>query len=588
MPLKRRTQKMFDSVTERIKNQTQGGLKVNPETGIRYEEPLEEKHPGLTIGLMAAQPGTILEKVLAPSVYKGMVKSIGEGNLSEALMAGMTPVKANPYIIADLGGGYMLKPLMRGSPLEKQLSAQGTININNIKALVGKGSKVEQSIVDQVLSEQFAGQRTIDYNTFRKAVQDKLIKYKRTPSTNYEDYGMDALGVSVVNKTDQRLLDYQIDMIKRWLSEGKYSNGEVLSLDDKIRESNELKWLLFLKNNSAKPETFTFSSRGISGSNKHYDSNTLGHSRTYTTTDEPDVLHVMESQSDWAQQANKGIIKSYTPEEISDKLKDIEQRINLREAELWTMKDRAKQGLKPDGTPIQYDWERRDLADIIKRQEDAVNVQRTRYIKYDKIIHPEKYIQETYLQQNYPIRQMQENLKFAAEKGQTRMRYPTRETAAKIEGYSPIRTPPTEEEQFIQKTIEKIQLKLTSEIENIFSKLEKPKNLSAREEIDLFDSTTADVINNNPYMQRLYNTQEELRKKLIDIAKTKKLTYAPEHETVLKRYSDFPKQYGKLFKGSSVRNVTDPKGNTWYEVNVPENYLKMEWQYKQGGKLKRR
>ena len=27
----------------------------------------------------------------------------------------------------------------------------------------------------------------------------------------------------------------------------------------------------------------------------------LGHSRTYTTADEPDVLHVMESQSDWAQ-----------------------------------------------------------------------------------------------------------------------------------------------------------------------------------------------------------------------------------------------------------------------------------------------
>lgn len=93
MPLKRRTQKMFDSVTERIKNQTHGGLKVNPETGVRYEEPLEEKHPGLTIGVMAVQPGTILEKVLAPSVYKGMINSINEGNLSEALMAGMAPVK---------------------------------------------------------------------------------------------------------------------------------------------------------------------------------------------------------------------------------------------------------------------------------------------------------------------------------------------------------------------------------------------------------------------------------------------------------------------------------------------------------------
>lgn len=103
MPLKRRTQKMFDSVTERIKNQTQGGLKVNPETGVRYEEPLEEKHPGLTVGVMAAQPGTILEKILAPMVYKGMAQSISEGNLSEALMASVAPVKIKGTgLITDL------------------------------------------------------------------------------------------------------------------------------------------------------------------------------------------------------------------------------------------------------------------------------------------------------------------------------------------------------------------------------------------------------------------------------------------------------------------------------------------------------
>ena len=42
--------------------------------------------------------------------------------------------------------------------------------------------------------------------------------------------------------------------------------------------------------------TYTFSSDKIPvGSSKHYDSNTLGHSRTYTTREEPNVLHVMES-----------------------------------------------------------------------------------------------------------------------------------------------------------------------------------------------------------------------------------------------------------------------------------------------------
>ena len=38
----------------------------------------------------------------------------------------------------------------------------------------------------------------------------------------------------------------------------------------------------------------------------------------------------------------------------------------------------------------------------------------------------------------YTLRQIQENLQYAASKGQTKMRYPTPETAAKIEGYPSI------------------------------------------------------------------------------------------------------------------------------------------------------
>jgi hypothetical protein len=47
--------------------------------------------------------------------------------------------------------------------------------------------------------------------------------------------------------------------------------------------------------------TFTFESPKIPvGNNKHYNITTLGHSRTYTVPEEPNVLHIMESQSDWA------------------------------------------------------------------------------------------------------------------------------------------------------------------------------------------------------------------------------------------------------------------------------------------------
>jgi hypothetical protein len=50
-----------------------------------------------------------------------------------------------------------------------------------------------------------------------------------------------------------------------------------------------------------KPVTFTFESPKIPmGNPKHYDKRTLGHTRTFTNPDEPDVINVLETQSDWA------------------------------------------------------------------------------------------------------------------------------------------------------------------------------------------------------------------------------------------------------------------------------------------------
>ena len=64
--------------------------------------------------------------------------------------------------------------------------------------------------------------------------------------------------------------------------------------------------------------------------------------------------------------------------------------------------------------------------------------------------------------------------------------------------------------------------------------------------------------------------------------------YMPEHQTILKKYADFPRMFGKLFKGQEVRTITDPKGNTWYEVDIPQNYLDgtAEMQFKKGGIMK--
>ena len=49
--------------------------------------------------------------------------------------------------------------------------------------------------------------------------------------------------------------------------------------------------------------------------------------------------------------------------------------------------------------------------------------------------------------------------------------------------------------------------------------------------------------------------------------------YPSEHKTILKKYSEQPKTIKKLF-GEEPRIVTDNKGNTWYEFDIPENFKK--------------
>ena len=430
-----------------------------------------------------------------------------------------TPKQELPhYGIEDLGGGYMLKSLMRGNSLEKQLSKQGTVNVNNVKALINKGSDIEKTIVDKVLSgDEFANKKSIDYNKFRKAVQDELIAYNRTPDTRFNDYGVERLGLSE-SKDLSHLHDIEnFAQSDRFEVVGTDTIGQARLWQDKTT-GDILNWdgiasryLSEHNNDNIGKHTFTFSSSRIpNGSAKHYDANTLGHSRTYTTAKEPDVLHVMESQSDWAQ---SGIAK-----EIKG---DLAQSNDLIETYQWRIDQLEKEtstGIDQWGFPISEDamTDKRRILDDVKSWLE-------KELERNKELASTNSAQAKYLSDNYTTKQIQENLKYAAEQGQTKMRYPTRETAAKIEGY------PVSEERLLD-----------------------------------YDRGTIEY--------------DAVRKELYEHPE-----YSPEHELILKKYTNFPKQYKKLFKDADVRTVTDSKGNTWYEVDVPTNYLDQEWQYSRVG-----
>ena len=59
--------------------------------------------------------------------------------------------------------------------------------------------------------------------------------------------------------------------------------------------------------------------------------------------------------------------------------------------------------------------------------------------------------------------------------------------------------------------------------------------------------------------------------------------YPEQYQTILRKYSEFPKNFKKIYKNQEVREVTDNKGNTWYEVDVPKDIRKRERAYSIAG-----
>lgn len=439
-----------------------------------------------------------------------------QGTLSTGGLGELSGIRLNKTPIQQSLPGFQIKSLMQGSPLEKQLSKNGTLSLKQLQAYIGRNdvSAIDKELLNRVL-QNHTGETHINYNILRKEVQEMIPKYNRVPQTSYQTYGVDKLGYNT-----------------RTINEKNLSGA---SLDDSLQYN-----------------TFTFESPYINGNDDHFDYGTLGHSRTFTKTNEPNILYVMESQSDWAQW--------HTP---------FKPRFRYNRAENGNTNVMFDQNGKfyyvPEGTGMPY---KQFMDTSLPNDQFPFGLAQTQY-KQLATANVEKLV--PYMQKSYLQRQLQENLRYAAENGQTKMRYPTPETAAKIEGYV---------KKYNQEYYDlKNQIKLLEEndfrpfSENPFG-LPDEINLNTGEEI------------------RYTSTERQLKLKELEdrlqqlISSGKHQSYPSHHQTILKKYADFPKQFQKLFgKQAEVRIVEDSKGNTWYEVDVPQSYLDgtAEMLFKKGG-----
>lgn len=385
--------------------------------------------------------------------------------------------------------GFQLKGLMRGSQLESQLSKAGTISTNAVKALANKSNEMQGKILNKVLDNQFPAQRAVDYDKFRKAVQQELIQYQTKPATKFADYGIDRLGFSSKMNPDNVIFNP---------ATGQFESKAV------------------------KLNTFTFESPRIPlGNAKHYNKNTIGHTRTFSNPDEPGILNILETQSDWAQNPMRGYEKA--SKAASHHLQQLRKMLSQQ---------------KELGLPTQ-------------EVESRIPIQ----TQYKEV--PAYHIR--YLQENYLPRQLQENMLYASRNGYTRMRYPTRDTAIKVEGYEP--------KLLFNGNVSKETeaLKLQERIQQIEFQMQQA----------------------NPLMQRSLSRELNTLKQQYNTLRQESTgqVYSPQEETILKKYDSFPKMFGKLFKDQKPQIVKDTKGNSWFEFAVPKNMQQIELQYKRGGTI---
>lgn len=465
--------------------------------------------------------------------------------------------------------GLHVKSTMAGSPFEKQLSKTGELNVSNIQAHINRAdvSQQDKFILQKVLNERFAGKPKVDYNEFRKAVQEKLVPLRRNVDIDgdYSNYGVKFLGYESTKESSLKSSIKTIEDDAKYYSklspyfksyEKVIENGETFykvpsrfsDTPVKISENKIAQYLkseiqdgeeFFLKTYPKKeyyeklltevPSTSVIKysneekfGKGIMGNENHYELPVLAHARTMTTKEEPNIMHFLEQQSDYWQ-------KMKNPEIGDSVLQKIEDELSAAKKEL----DHFQKGNNFTTTGDYLgEYGKKLFGKKVKLLEEEL-----RLAKGD-MANPE---QKAFLGKTHQERLLQENMQYAAEQGIEKVRYPTRETAGKIQQY-PIQSEaltPDEVERF-NKNIESVKNKLLET-----SPIEDPRKY------DLMLSLKSE-------WERI------LKEKSKDI-------YKPEHESILRKYDEIEDLFKKLY-GKKATIVTDAKGNTWYEFDIPEAY----------------
>jgi hypothetical protein len=406
------------------------------------------------------------------------------------------------------------------------IDEKGMIYVDDILKIIGKesGGTDKVALIRQALGDNIP--QKMDYNDFRKTVQDQLIPLEKQFSTRKSDYGIDRLGYNYGTVEENIGGTFNV-----------YGNPTKFKTRKEAEE--------FLKLNSPiENQTLILGNKNKFGRGSDAHGNpkeTLGHAHFLRDAETPDVLTVTQIQSDAFQGTHRIMPKDSKNLTALEKQQNSLARMEeLQERNKSILNKMKTEGVDEAGLPVQ-DYQIRQFEDIVKAQENA-NI----FKKADI----ENFTQKQLLDKNHQERYLQELVDYAGKRGDVnKMRVPTSETAAKVQGYNPI----------LESTlgpITKKQLDKSSTFEEFFTlKMEEIK-----EEIGDYELNSEEI---NTF-KKIYNDYKA--------GKLGKV-YDPAHTTILKKYEEQPKIIKKLF-GEEPTIVTDSKGNTWYEFDIPDKFKK--------------
>lgn len=510
------------------------------------------------------------------------------------------------------GGNFQIKSLMSGNALERQLSKEGTISVNSVRAHANKASKIEQEAINWVLDNKFNGQKRINYAQLKQEVSNVLPKFEKRRVTEWETYGLDRIGYDVQEipdgaggivyvASDKPTMNVRLQLLKDdelplGLADNKAFNerfervpwqqredfyARMFGLDRGNNDSNfkyaywdklnntyadtkdVLSWIndqgLNPSNRRVANNSYSYSNPIVGTNDKHYN-NTTAHTRTFHLPDQdPNTLYVLEAQSDWAQN-------------FTDELKQWQRTFDSRQAQANNVHHgEGYLPALPDQVEIELPFDAYDNVGLTEDFNKPGLWENKSWVNGDYPLdyRPEATNMQNYLKDNMQRLLLQQNLKHAKENNFTRMRYPTPDTAAKIEGY------PKDTYTADQLADYVVGMEPENYIEPEMRN--SPDEFYLAGDLDTFNKMVADseAWDKTPTGQRFNKLWQKLKTMSDDDIHTQ---YRPEHETILNKYAEFPKMYEKLYGKGAVREVTDHKGNTWYEVDVPEQLGELQFE----------